>query len=60
MNLDDHWLKEHFKNESTESLEGELLHLEIFGIIAGPIAMVKAELSRRERETHEKETMERD
>jgi hypothetical protein len=51
MNMDPHWLKEHFKEKTTESLEGELVHLETFDGMSGEVIMLKAELARRETET---------
>lgn len=45
--MNDHWLKEHFKDTSTEELEAELWQLEIFGGNLARVKMVAEELVRR-------------
>jgi len=45
--IDNHWLKDRFKDTSTDELQVELAHYEIFGGMPGLVSMIQAELERR-------------
>jgi hypothetical protein len=51
--LDPHWLKEKYKNESTEYLETLLFDLDTFGGNEMDKKQIRAELERRESEKGE-------
>lgn len=45
--MNDHWLKDHFKDTSTEELEAELWQLRIFCENIARVKMIAEELVRR-------------